>query len=661
MHDPDFEAAVAGIRGFDLGDGGHLLAELDARGSEGLGEEEWLLRGVLLYQAGKHDDALECFDEAIERGSAPARPLYLKSCLLRDLQRVGEALETLIEAREAAATDPSISAAELDHAHGLLFWRVDRPEDALREIDRGLELEPTMAARWLHRGQLLAELDRVDEAVAAFDRALLEEQDLHRAMYERAALEAKRGDAAAAAQWLTKAVHLDPEQRTLALEDPRFADLREHEALASLLAPERAADLHWLDGLATWMSELRGALELSRLGLSWLGEAESRSISEALAAEYEEGPLGTMHTEETLGRSRELLQRRVAVARGPASRTREGQDEPCVLFVDKARADQGLWLALSVSYPPFLWIPVAPRSAAVTEALAEFFPRSRRTRIDMPPVARGFLGYRSRFVVPSPYTGGLEPATIVELDRHFAINPFVESASWGSACADDPWPDEIPEQPDLTHKITLRQHGVAEQARGHIWSLTRRTRHSRSYLSIEVHHDEIFVVELRYQPSWHPEVIEAMNTHFGCAYPTDLPVDAVAALLGFQFDDTDDLEARLNPEQPEELAGLLYVISALRHADPGVLALYRHTLGHADPVVRSTIADISLAYNYEALLEEMSLRESDPVICEELEEILDEGIPIVEVRDGDLDEEPYELQDADLLDEDDDEGGARRE
>jgi hypothetical protein len=303
-------------------------------------------------------------------------------------------------------------------------------------------------------------------------------------------------------------------------------------------------------------------------------------------------------------------------------------------------------------------------------ALAELFPPPRPSRVDMPARARGFLGYRSRFFVPSPYTGGLEPASILELDRHFAMNPFLESAAWGSACDDDPWPDEIPDQPDLTLKLAERQAVVAQQARGHVWSLTRRTRHSRSHLTIEVHHRDIFVAEVRYRPSVHLTVIEAMNTHFGCDYPTDLPVDAVAALLGFQFDGAADLEAELpRAEDPEQLAGLLYVLSALRHDDPGVLAIYRSHLEHPAAVVRRTLGDIAMAYNYEALLEEMSLREPDPELRAELESLLDEGIPIpaddpwsdvgdddtLELDEGDVledAEEPLELDDGDLLDAD---------
>lgn len=654
MHDPFFDAIVADIRGFDLGDGARLLAELDARLHVGLDGEQWLLRGVLVLQQGRNEEALECFAQASEHGGGDSRTHYLEACVLRDIGRAGEALETLEQVEEAAATDGLIGPADLHHARGLLFWKVGRLDDALTQVDRAIEHDPGTAARWLHRGQLLAQLGRPDDAAAALERALHEEPDLDEAMYQRAALEASRGDAEAAAQWLDKATRLQPHHHARAAEDSRFGELGRAEPLRVLLGPEQETDLDWLDELATWMPALRRSPALEHLGIRWLGQAHSDRIGAALQQAYQEGPLGTIHTAATLAHSRSLLARRRAVAQGPCSRTREGVDEPSMLFIDRSRPHEGLWLALSESMPPFLWIRVEPRPASIELQLAEYFPRPRRTRVDLPAVARGFLGYRGRFLVPSPYTGGFEPATILELDRHFTLNPFVESAAWGSAYDDDPWPDEIPKQPDLTHKISLRQREVAEQAPGHVWTLTRRTRHSRSYLSIEVHHRDLFVIEARYRPGRQAAVIEAMNAHFGCDYPGDMPVDVVAALLGFQFDGAGDLQAQLHAtDDPEQLAGLLLVISALRHDDLGVLALYREWLAHPDPDVRGTIGEIAVAYNYEGLLEEMCVRETDPQLRSEIEALLDEGIPFEEhdpyaEPDAGVDEAAIELMDEDI-------------
>lgn len=652
MHDPCFEATVAEIRGFDLGDDAELLARLDARAAEGLSIHDRLLRAVLLHRAARVDEAVACLEQAIDEGAGRSRALYLKSCVLREAGRMGEALEALAEAQEAAG-DGLMVPADLAHAWALLEWSTGNHVDALASVDRALALDDASAFRWLHRGQLLVALGRRDEAERAFDRALLEEQDLDLAMVERAALEVARERPDAAADWLAKAVRLEPEHRRRAAADPRFAPVREHPAFTELLPRARTPEeLRWLDGVAPWMSALRHDPEVVAMGLTWLGEAESERLLRSLLAEHERGPLGTMHTEATLRRSRELLATRRAVARGPSCRTRERVEEPTLLFVDALRPQDGLWLAFSPAVPPFLWVRVDPRVGGLHIALGELSSRPRPSRIDMPGRARGLLGYRGRFFVPSPYTGGLEPASLLELDRHLSTNPFLESASWGSAYDDDPWPDEIPAQPGLTLKLAERQAQVSQQARGHVWSMTRRTRWSRSYLAIEVHHHDVFVADVRYRPSPHASIVAAMNAYFGCDYPTDLPVDVVAALLGFQFEAAADLEAQLaRTTDPEELAALLYVLSALRHDDPGALPLWRRQLEHPSIEVRRAMADVAAAYNYEVLLEELCEREPDPALRSELEALLDEGIPVPDDDpwQGEDDDDGSELDDGDFF------------
>src|SRR5690606_21930848 len=146
-------------------------------------------------------------------------------------------------------------------------------------------------------------------------------------------------------------------------------------------------------------------------------------------------------TPATLDASRGMLEHCHLIAVGPASATRDRILEPTLFFIDE-RNPRSLLLAWSEAYPPFLWVDAGTTTATLLEALSDLFPRPKLKRLDMTRTARGFMGYRLRFGVPSPYSGEIEPANAAELDRHFAVNPFVESASWGSAFVDDPWPDE---------------------------------------------------------------------------------------------------------------------------------------------------------------------------------------------------------------------------
>jgi hypothetical protein len=372
---------------------------------------------------------------------------------------------------------------------------------------------------------------------------------------------------------------------------------------------------------------------------------ESAELAAALGESYEHGPTGTMHTDVTRRHAQQLLAERRAVARGPARPSRDGETEPVLMFVDREQPDR-IYLALSAAYPPFLWIDVGTTEGSLQRALSEFFPCPRTTRMTMRNVARGFMGYRLRFSVPSHYTQGVEPANAAEIGRHFAVNPYVEAGSWGSAHDDDPWPDVIPDQPGYALKMSTRQRRVSAQAPGAVWSVSWRTRHSRAYISIELHHRDVFIAQVRYRPSDHPHAIEGMNATFGCDYPTDLPVDAVAALLGFQFDAAEDLQARLESStDPHEIAGLLTVLSALRHSDLAVVGLYRRYMSHPDPVVRATVCNVFATYNYESLLEEMSIIEPEAEIRAQIDALLERGIPMIEL-------DPY--TDYELDDDDDD-------
>jgi hypothetical protein len=179
----------------------------------------------------------------------------------------------------------------------------------------------------------------------------------------------------------------------------------------------------------------------------------------------------------------------------------------------------------------------------------------------------------------------------------------------------------------LFAKLEQRQREVATAIEERPWSMTWRTRHSRSLLGVELHHDDLVIAVVRYQPSARTDTVARLNAALGCDYPLDLPVDVVAALLGFSFDRASDLAPQLNaPAEPETIAGLLLVLSALRHGDLDAMPLWRHYAGHAHATVRATALNIALAYNYESLLEERSLLEPDPEMRAEIEAALDDGI-----------------------------------
>jgi tetratricopeptide (TPR) repeat protein len=635
---PSFALALTEIRGFDLGDDAELLETLQARREipDALDGDDWLLLGVLRHRIadraapGSSDpDAATCFECAARLGHAEALAHFLRGHVLLRLGRLDEAQDAFERAIDAPEDHASCPPAELRHASGRVALARDDLEHALTCFRDGLDRDPSSATRWLDTARLLSMLGRDDEAREAIERALINDPGQVEALYEQAALAAARGDQSTAARALDQALTLDPSLRTRAAKDARLERFVTATTVAQGSTSAPRPNLDWLEALPDWVAGLRRDEVATSLGISWLDSADSEQIATRVAASHERSPPGVMYSDAMLERIRTLLRNKRPVAWGPPSNGREPLTERPLLWIDRNRPDQ-LWLGLSRHMPPQLWLPAGSSGDELRAALAPYVPTPQRRRRDMPRLARGFVGYRLRFGVPNPYTAEIQPANARELDRYFAVNPFVEAAYWGSAYDDDPWPTERPGQPDTLETDAL-QRRLAEQAPGQVWSISRRTRHSRSYLTIELHHRDIFVAEVRYEPASDARLVERLNADLGCDYPLDMPVDAVAALLGFQFEQADDLRTRLDSSaDPEELAGIILVLSSLCHSDLSMTRVYRRYMDHPESVVRTTLCNIFVAHNHESLLEEMSITEPDDDVRAQVDAVLDEGIAIVQ-------------------------------
>ncbi len=634
--DPYFDAVTAELRGFDLGDDDELLGELvrrRAQTTKSMGFADWMLLGVLMHRAGADEEALSCFEEAASMGMHVPLPRYLQSQLFLDRGQADDAEALLDLAEEHNDDDPAVPPAELVHARGSIALARGDTKDALSYYAAGLRIESSNPLRWLDLANLCRAMGRLDDASEAARQASEIDPDCEPAYYCLACAAAAAGHDQVALEALKVSFSLAPDRRQDVADAAEFETLRDDPGY-QLLVDDRAVDpgepdYTWLEAFPEWLQVLRSNTTLSALGVTWVDAQDSENRSEAIRLAYQDrGPAGVVHTEATLKFARKLAERARVVARGPVSVRRDGVEEPCWLIVDEAEPTR-LFVALSSEYPPFLWLDAGSTAQSVQDTLDDHFPPPPRERRSLRGHARGFMGYRGRFGVKSP-TGELVPADELGVDHHFALCPFVEPGSWGSAYADDPWPEHVPDQPNSIPHFERRQRETNRQADGLVWSRTRRTRHSRSYLSYELHHDDVFVIDVRYAPSRHTSVVERMNAHFGCDYPRDMPVDVIAALLGFGFDSASDLQNELEATaEPQALAGLLSLLSALRHSDLSMFPIFRRYMDHPDAGVRTTLWNLFAAYNFESLLEEALLVEEDEETQEQLRTLLDEGIPMI--------------------------------
>ncbi|SNB79182.1 Predicted O-linked N-acetylglucosamine transferase, SPINDLY family [Arboricoccus pini] len=123
----------------------------------------WSNRGTVLRALARPDEALVCYDRAMELGDQAAALLAKRGNALHALERVDEA---------AAAFDAAIAlepdCSEHWSSRGLV---ADGAAKALGFHERARELAPGDPAIQTNLGNTLLELERYDEAEAAFERA----------------------------------------------------------------------------------------------------------------------------------------------------------------------------------------------------------------------------------------------------------------------------------------------------------------------------------------------------------------------------------------------------------------------------------------------------------------------------------------------------------
>jgi len=120
---------------------------------------------------------------------------------------------------------------------------------------------------------------------------------------------------------------------------------------------------------------------------------------------------------------------------------------------------------------------------------------------------------------------------------------------------------------------------------------------------------------------------EQPTTTFGSTFPTDLPVDAAGALLGFDFQTIDMLERDLAVEtDPSNALGALQIATALAYGDLDAFARLRPHFRPRQPVFRAHAMNFLLPYNYQYVLEELVLTESEADLAEQVHRMLNDGI-----------------------------------
>jgi predicted O-linked N-acetylglucosamine transferase (SPINDLY family) len=125
------------------------------------------LLGVIFFQAGDNQKAVDLIGQAISlRPSSPAPYLNI-GLALKSLGRSGEALASYDKALSLKPDYP-----DAWNNRGAALQALQRLEDAVASYDKALAINPSFAEAWNNRGTVLRDLKRADEALSSYDRAL---------------------------------------------------------------------------------------------------------------------------------------------------------------------------------------------------------------------------------------------------------------------------------------------------------------------------------------------------------------------------------------------------------------------------------------------------------------------------------------------------------
>jgi tetratricopeptide (TPR) repeat protein len=201
-HDPEAWRARAWAR-FRKQDYRGAIADCDeVLRLDGAAVEMLNLRAMSRFDLGQYPDALRDADDALRTAPDYTMALILKGIIHTNREEYGEAIETLgqaarlrpdwalhhelrasaclnggqyqdaLESCDQAAIAGPAGPASLLLLRAAALKRLGRVDDALRDLDRALELQPGLAKVRRERGRLLVEQHRHEEALRDLDEAV---------------------------------------------------------------------------------------------------------------------------------------------------------------------------------------------------------------------------------------------------------------------------------------------------------------------------------------------------------------------------------------------------------------------------------------------------------------------------------------------------------
>lgn len=164
------------------------------------------LRGLVLYQQGKLEDAAKAFDRAVVENPSDVEAMKMEGASLFREGKVAKAI-ALLEKSQGASTKLNVDP---QYVLGLAYIDANRYDDARHAFATQFDLAPDSASAYLLEGRMMLRRDYVDAAVSATKKALELKPDLPRAHLLLGQLALAKGDLPEAISQLVMERNLNP-------------------------------------------------------------------------------------------------------------------------------------------------------------------------------------------------------------------------------------------------------------------------------------------------------------------------------------------------------------------------------------------------------------------------------------------------------------------
>ncbi len=129
--------------------------------------EAWNNKGLALARTGRLAEAVQSYDKALEIDPGDSEVMYNKGISLAQLGKPKEAIECY---DKLLAVNPRDADAWC--SKGDVLFESGRREEALEAYNKSIEIDPKDEVTWNNRGMTLVKLNRFTEAIESYDRAL---------------------------------------------------------------------------------------------------------------------------------------------------------------------------------------------------------------------------------------------------------------------------------------------------------------------------------------------------------------------------------------------------------------------------------------------------------------------------------------------------------